>query len=566
MDFEGMRETPTVLVAFGLKVLGALASWIIGRWLIGFAVRVVSAALTRQQVDPTLLCSLGSSMSVALNSERAATIENQTVPRRYLLLFMLCCCAAWACGGTALAAEERAAQHRKLNLEGRPWKGDFDRMLERRMIRVLVPYSRTLYFVDKGRERGVAAELVREFEQYLNKKHAKQFGKRPLTIYIIPTARENLISNVAQGLGDIAVGNLTVTEERLEIVDFVVPQDRKAVREVIVIGASAPQLASVDELSGKIVHVRLATSYYDTVMALNQRLKKEGKAPVAIVDLSSALEDEDILEMLNAGVIQVVVADDWKANMWAQILPKIKVREDLVLDEGYTGWAIRKHSSKLSEAVLEFYADAIKKQGGIDARLARYHKRIKQITNNTGGEEIRRFQVAVKLFEKYGAKYGFDPLMLAAQGYQESRLRQEAKSHVGAIGVMQIMPATGKELGVGDITQIEPNIHAGTKYMDQLMSRYFPDAKFTPEVRPLFAFASYNAGPGKISKMRKEAEKRGLDPNKWFNHVERVVAERIGTETTTYVRNIYKYYVAYKLTVEAQESTRKARETLERKP
>jgi len=352
----------------------------------------------------------------------------------------------------------------------------------------------------------------------------------------------------------------------LEIVDFVVPQDRKAVREVIVIGASAPQLASVDELSGKIVHVRLATSYYDTVMALNQRLKKEGKAPVAIVDLSSALEDEDILEMLNAGVIQVVVADDWKANMWAQILPKIKVREDLVLDEGYTGWAIRKHSSKLSEAVLEFYADAIKKQGGIDARLARYHKRIKQITNNTGGEEIRRFQVAVKLFEKYGAKYGFDPLMLAAQGYQESRLRQEAKSHVGAIGVMQIMPATGKELGVGDITQIEPNIHAGTKYMDQLMSRYFPDAKFTPEVRPLFAFASYNAGPGNISKMRKEAEKRGLDPNKWFNHVERVVAERIGTETTTYVRNIYKYYVAYKLTVEAQESTRKARETLERKP
>jgi membrane-bound lytic murein transglycosylase MltF len=126
--------------------------------------------------------------------------------------------------------------------------------------------------------------------------------------------------------------------------------------------------------------------------------------------------------------------------------------------------------------------------------------------------------------------------------------------------VMQITPATGNQMRVGDIRSIEPNIHAGAKYMDQLMTRYFPDAPFTETNRTLFAFAAYNAGPGNPSKIRKEAERRGLDPNWWFNNVEIVTAERIGIETTTYVRNIYKYYVAYKLTQEAQAIQRKARE------
>ncbi len=115
---------------------------------------------------------------------------------------------------------------------------------------------------------------------------------------------------------------------------------------------------------------------------------------------------------------------------------------------------------------------------------------------------------------------------------------------------MQIMPATGAELKVGDIRQAEPNIHAGAKYMDQPMSRYFKDAKFSEANRRLFAFASYNAGPGNLSKMRTEAARRGLDLDKWFNNVELVTAERIGIETTTYVRNIYKYYVTYKLATE----------------
>lgn len=105
----------------------------------------------------------------------------------------------------------------------------------------------------------------------------------------------------------------------------------------------------------------------------------------------------------------------------------------------------------------------------------------------------------------------------------------------------------------------EANVHAGTKYMDQLMTKYFPDAHFSEGNRPLFAFAAYNAGPGNIAKMRKTAARQRLDLDKWFNNVEVVTAERIRIETATYVPNICKY-VAYKLTMEALDTAKKARE------
>ena len=397
----------------------------------------------------------------------------------------------------------------------------------------------------------------------MNKKYAKQLGKRPLTVYIIPTTRDKLLSGLTSGMGDIAAGNLTATEERLKIVDFAAPKDRPPVVEVLITGSKSPAVATLDDLSGKTVHVRPSSSYYQSVLALNQKFKAAGKAPAKIVDLADELEDEDIMEMLNAGLLEFGVVDAWKAKIWAQVLPKIKVREDIVLrSEGHNGWAFRKNSPKLSEALNDYYTNQVLKTGGVEKRIAGYSKRIKQISNNTNNAEMKRFEATLKLFEKYGAKYGFDPVMLAAQGYQESQLDQNAKSHVGAIGVMQIMPATGGDLGVGNIHDIEPNIHGGTKYMNQLMTKYFPDAKFSEAVRPLFAFASYNAGPGNISKMRKIAAQRGLDPDKWFNNVEVVVSEKIGIETTTYVRNIYKYYIAYKLVLDAQEAQQQAREKL----
>ena len=456
-----------------------------------------------------------------------------------------------------------AAKVRQLSVAEKPWIGDFDRMVERRMIRVLVPYSRTLYFNDKGRERGLTAELVRDFEQYLNRK--LQTGKRPITVYLIPTTRDKLVPKLVDGFGDIAAGNLTVTDERLREVDFVVQTDRKPVTELVVTGAKGPAIASVDDLAGQTVHVRQASSYYESLVALNTRLRVEGKPEANLQLVPDALEDEDMMEMANAGLIDVLIVDDWKANLWAQILPKLKLNERVFVREGgHVGWAIHKDRPKLAQIIRQFDSEVARKQGTHEYRLKRAMQQVKQIKDSTQSADWKRFEQTIALFRRYGDRFGFDPLMIAAQGYQESQLDQNAKSQVGAIGVMQIMPATGAELRVGDIHVTEPNIHAGTKYMEILMTKYFPDAHFSEGNRPLFAFAAYNAGPGNIKRMRTEAAKRGLDADKWFNNVEVVVAEKIGIETTTYVRNIYKYYVTYKLTLEAQETRRRALDELKK--
>jgi membrane-bound lytic murein transglycosylase MltF len=451
---------------------------------------------------------------------------------------------------------------RSLAIAERKWTGDFDGMLERRIIRIAIPYSRTLYYNDKGRERGITAENARDFERWINQKYSKQLGKRPLTVYIIPTTRDDLMPDVTGGVADIAAGNITVTEQRLKLVDFVAPEDQRPVTEVVVSRATAP-VATAEDLSGRTVHVRPSSSYFNSLEALNAKLKKAGKPPAKLVQVPDELEDEDMMEMLNAGVIENIVVDDWKAKVWAQILPNLKVNEGAVVREGgKVGWAVRKDSPKLQAEILAFWKDYLKKQGVAEYRMKQAMSRVKQMKNNATDAEYKKFIATVELFQKYGPKYGFDPIMLAAQGYQESTLNQNAKSHVGAIGVMQIMPATGAELKVGDITKLEPNIHGGAKYMDKLMTQYFKDANFSESNRALFAFASYNCGPGNVSKMRKEAEKRGLDPDKWFNNVELVTAEKIGVETTTYVRNIYKYYVSYKLTYESKQAAIKARESV----
>jgi membrane-bound lytic murein transglycosylase MltF len=466
-------------------------------------------------------------------------------------------------GGQAGAAQagDRPGAVRQLAIATKPWKGDFDGMLERRVVRIAVPYSRTLYFVDKGRERGIGAELMRDFERWINQKYAKQLGKRPLTVFVVAATRDRLFSDLNDGMADVAVGNLTVTEERQKIADFVAPDDRSINVEVLVTGPTAPSIASIDDLSGKTVHVRRTSSYYTSLAALNERLKTTGKPEAKLVLVPDALEDEDMMEMLNAGLLEAIVVDDWKAKIWAQVLPKVTVRDDVVLrSAGKRGWATRKNSPKLAGVLNDFYTSWAKKQGVIPYRQQQYMRTIKALNSASAGADQKRFEALIAIFEKYGKEYNFDPLMLAAQGYQESTLDQSKKSHVGAIGVMQIMPATGAGLKVGDISVTESNIHGGAKYMDQLMTQYFKDAKFDEQNRTLFAFASYNAGPGNISKMRKEAEKRGLDPDQWFNNVEMVTAEKIGIETTTYVRNIFKYYASYKLTVEARATAAKLRE------
>jgi membrane-bound lytic murein transglycosylase MltF len=165
---------------------------------------------------------------------------------------------------------------------------------------------------------------------------------------------------------------------------------------------------------------------------------------------------------------------------------------------------------------------------------------------------MKKFRAYVHYFQKYAEQYDFDYLMLVGQGYQESGLDQSKRSPGGAVGIMQVIPkyAAAPPIGIPDVEDAKGNIHAGTKILRNIVDTYLNDPKLDATNKTLLAFASYNAGPSRITQLRKKAKQEGLDPNQWFGNVELVVAREIGQETVQYVNNIYKYYVAYKLVLQ----------------
>jgi len=433
---------------------------------------------------------------------------------------------------------------------GGAWTGDFDGMRQRRLVRMLVVYSKTFYFIDKGTQRGATYELGTLLEKTLNAAHKDR--ARPIRVIFIPTSRDELLTGLAAGRGDIAAANLTITPERRELVDFSTPLAGD-VSEILVTAPGAAVPASAEALSGQSVHVRRSSSYYSSLVALNARLKAIGKPPVRIVPADENLEDEDILEMVNAALIPATVVDSHIANFWKQIFENIRLHPDVRLREGgEIGWAIRKNSPQLKQVVDAFIAKNRKGSAMFNDILNRYLKSTKWVKNATSEAELKRFREVTELFKKYAGQYGFEWLLVAAQGYQESGLDQSIRSPVGAIGVMQVMPATAKDpnVNIPNIHETAPNIHAGVKYLRFLVDQYFDEPGIDAVNRQLLAFASYNAGPNRIQRLRQVAADEGLDPNKWFGNVELVVAREVGRETVQYVSNIYKYFLAYRLIVE----------------
>ena len=423
------------------------------------------------------------------------------------------------------------------------WTGDVDGMIERRLVRILTVYSKTLYFIDKGTPRGTAYDQGKLLEDAINKSAGT--GHLKINVQFVPMSRDELIPALLDGRGDIIMADMTVTPERLRQVAFADPWIA-GVDEIVVTSPDGPVIAAIDDLSGREVFVRPSSSYFQSLTRLNERFAQENKPPVQIVPAPEELEDEDLLEMANAGLIKVLVVDNHKAWFWQRVWPKLKLQPSAALrTNGEIAWAIRPDSPGLLQALNQFLA--VNGRDSLNARMIfrRYLLNTQYVKNTQAADA--RFRAVVAMFRRYGQQYNMDWMLMAAQGYQESRLDQNARSHVGAIGVMQVMPATGRELGVGDVRQIDANIHAGVKYVRRMIDRYFASEPMTDLDKGLFAFASYNAGPARVRQLRREAAARGLDANVWFNNVERIASERIGRETVTYVSNIYKYYVAYLL-------------------
>jgi membrane-bound lytic murein transglycosylase MltF len=440
--------------------------------------------------------------------------------------------------------------------------GDLGQMVKRRMIRVGVTYNRTFYFVDAGVQRGFTYELGKAFEDALNKKLKANVNDKVYVVFA-PLPRDQLAQALLAGRVDVVAAQITPTPHFQALADFTRPT-RTNVSEVVVTAPGAPTISSVDDLSGKEVWVRRDSKYHDNLVVLNRALKARGKPAIVIRDAPASLEDDDLLEMANAGLIPITVVDNYLAEFWSKIFTNLTVHETVAVSTGDSlAVAVRKTSPQLLAALNEFLAS-----NGIGTSFGntieqRYLVGTKFAKDATSAAERKKLWALVALFREYGQQYDMDYLLMAAQGYQESGLNQNVRSPAGAIGIMQVQPATGKQLDVGDITKIQPNIDAGVKYMQYMRDRYYKNEPMNELNKSLFTFAAYNAGPAKISQLRKEAAQRGLNPNIWFGNVEAIAAERGYGETVTYVSNIFKYYVAYQLVMEQTNRQHAAEATLD---
>lgn len=435
------------------------------------------------------------------------------------------------------------------------WVGDFDGMRERRMVRILVPYSKTFFMVDRGRQRGLAYEYGKALENWLNLQHPYERKSLRWQVMFIPVARNELLPKLLKGEGDIAAGGLTITEGRRKTVDFA-PAAFEGIQEAIVTGPGGPTLTRLEDLSGREVMVRVSSSYHEHLLQLNQRLAAQGLEPVQIVPASENLETEDLLEMVNAGLLGITVADSYIAGLWKPLYSALVIHEGFYLHErGQTSWALRKGSPQLMQELSRFQKGHKVGTAFGNQMIKKYGAGSKLMLNATDEAEMRKFKELGGFFKKHAKTYEFDQLMLMAQGFQESQLNQSARSPRGAVGVMQLLPntAASPEVAIADIdSSADRNIEAGSKYLRLLADKYLDDPEISPLNRTLMSFAAYNAGPGNLRKFRRLAEKSGLDPNVWFGNVEHAAARIVGRETVDYVGNIYKYYVAYKLVAQKQ--------------
>ena len=426
-----------------------------------------------------------------------------------------------------------------------PQFGDLDTMVERRAIRVLTVYGPGRYFLKDG-PRGTVQEYADKLQKVVNE--AFKTGLLTVQVPVIPVARDQLFPALQAGYGDIVMAGTTVTDNRQVGVDFTNPVS-KPLKEVLITGPSAPRLGSLADLSDQTVYLRLSSSYAESVRKLSQTLVEQGQAPIRIEAVDESLEDEDLIEMVDTGLLPWAVVDDYKPQMWREVFTRVTVRDDLVLREGARlAWAIRPDSPQLKTFLDTFLKE--NREGTLFGNIIRnrYIRDFNWTENAMGATELSRYHKLSALFTKYGTDYGMDPTLLAAQGFQESRLDQSVRSPAGAIGVMQLLPSTAKDKNVAipNIDELEPNIEAGAKYMAFLKERYFSGPELDELNGSLLALASYNAGPGRIRRLRREAAERGYDHNLWFDNVEVIVAEQVGRETVEYVSNIFKYYLTYR--------------------
>ena len=438
-----------------------------------------------------------------------------------------------------------------------PWHGDLDGMAERHAIRVLVVGGGPQFFYLNGKPRGIMVELLIQFQKLLNEELGR--GLHAVEIIPMPVSRDRLIPALIAGQADLIAADLTITQHRSELVDFSIPLARDVDEVLVFSPESSVGIGSIDDFAGRSVYVRESSSFFEHLTALNKDFAARGLDPIHIESANELLRTQDILEMVNAGLVDATVLNEYQAKYWRQIFPDVEVRDDLVTNSGgEIAWVFRKGSPELAESVNKFVRQH--REGTLigNVLIKRYLENAQWVHDAASDDSLERLRPILDLFRIGGETASLDPLMLVAQAYQESKFDHNTTSPAGAVGMMQIKPSTAadKNVGIDDVSSLSNNIRAGAIYMRFLMDRYFADDDMQGVHQWLFALAAYNAGPAKIQRIRRQAAAEGHNPNRWLENVELVAARQIGRETVNYVRNIFKFYIAYRMAWEKQRLRR----------
>jgi membrane-bound lytic murein transglycosylase MltF len=414
----------------------------------------------------------------------------------------------------------------------------YPEMLVRGEVRMAVPYGRITYVQTGKTIMGVSPEISKYLGEFLSAKYKKR-----IQVKLVPTVPGQLLNVLDQHQADFLVDYFHETKNSEERNQYLVYRHPRPENYVVVSNAQSKEVTSLKDLTGQTICVgRL--SYLKPLETINQELSDSKK--ITIFQDSLVLSDEDFLQMTDAGLIQHVWVARWKAELWKPVLRNIQINEaTTTLGGSPSDLIFHKDQQDLANDVLAFVNSPYLDKALNAFRNKDFAIRKNALRNPIAKLEWQRFESMRTYFHQYGKENRLDPLFLAGLGFQESSLNQSAQSPVGAIGVMQLLPATGASMKVGDIRELQPNIHAGTKYINSLLYAMSLDQTLTDSERAFFAVAAYNAGPNNIRKARELAAKMGFDPNKWFFNVEMAAAKLVGSETFLYVRNVYKYYITY---------------------
>ncbi len=435
----------------------------------------------------------------------------------------------------------------------KPYRGDLSTILETRVLRVLTSRNSFDYFIHAGRHGGYQYEMVKAFTKALNRKHSGERNLTPIRFELLPVRSEQLIPMLLAGKGDLIAARMTITEQRAEQVLFSIPY--RTVDERLVARSDLQGLEEIRELSdfsGLRISARRSSSYYESLLKANRQLESEGLTPIVIETVDEALETEDVLALVAAGRFPMTTADSIIAETAVSLHPALTVIPGVALREGgRLAWAVHPESTALQGALNAFLPRY--REGSLLGNIAvkKYFEDAGQLRVRNGAKEAGGLSPYDDLLRIYADRYDFDWRLMAAVAYQESEFDQSARNRSSATGLFQIKPETAREpyVDIPDIAGEENaanNIHAGIKYLAWIKARYFDSVEGMEEAERIrMALAAYNAGPRTLINARRRAQRMGLDPNIWFQHVELALLEARKTEPVKYVSDINQYYVSY---------------------